>query len=72
MRTATQTHALLFFEKSYGALHYATWVLRALCRERNISSLGEIRGAAAVAWRGEIERSGTQKTTQTPPPLFVV
>jgi hypothetical protein len=32
--TTTQTHALLFFEKSYGTLHYATWALRALCSTR--------------------------------------
>jgi len=43
-------------------------VRSATTRERKISGLGEIRGAAAG--HGEIERSGAQKITQTPPPLL--
>ena len=39
MRTTTQTHALLFSEKSYGTLHYVTWVLRALYSARRGSHI---------------------------------
>ena len=46
IRTATQTHALLFFEKSYGTLHYATWVLRVLYSTRRGNQEGA-RGALA-------------------------